>query len=68
MKRVASLYLPDWPIERLAQAERIATPPERAPVDTVPLNAIAAQERHERIELGNRAPVGIEESGDARFG
>ncbi|WP_426258012.1 DNA polymerase Y family protein [Sphingomonas sp. DC1600-2] len=45
MKRVASLYLPDWPIERLAQAERIATPPERAPVDTVPLNAIAAQEQ-----------------------
>ncbi|MES2021280.1 MAG: DNA polymerase Y family protein, partial [Pseudomonadota bacterium] len=45
MKRVASLYLPDWPIERLAQAERIATPPERAPVDTTPLNAIAAQEQ-----------------------
>ncbi|MFZ5795276.1 MAG: hypothetical protein ACOY4B_12550, partial [Pseudomonadota bacterium] len=45
MKRVASLYLPDWPIERLAQAERIATPPERAPVDTAPLNAMAAQEQ-----------------------
>jgi protein ImuB len=28
MKRVASLFLPDWPIDRLRQAERTAAPPE----------------------------------------
>ena len=28
MKRVASLYLPDWPIDRLRRAERTAAPPE----------------------------------------
>ena len=37
MKRVASLFLPDWPIERIvrltAQAERTAAPPEAVPVD-----------------------------------
>jgi protein ImuB len=28
MKRVAALFLPDWPIDRLRQAERTAAPPE----------------------------------------
>jgi protein ImuB len=31
MKRVASLYLPNWSIDRVRQAERQHTPPERAP-------------------------------------
>src|SRR5258706_2283563 len=31
MTRVASLYLPDWPIDRLRRAERNAAPPDIAP-------------------------------------
>ncbi|MEP7008103.1 MAG: DUF6504 family protein [Sphingomonas bacterium] len=38
MKRVASLYLPDWPIDRLRRAARTAAPPE-APATTPPLEA-----------------------------
>ena len=32
MKRVAALYLPYWPIDRLRRAERTAAPPERAAI------------------------------------
>ena len=35
MKRVASLYLPDWPIDRLRRAARTAAPPEAAPPSRV---------------------------------
>ncbi|WP_188053059.1 Y-family DNA polymerase [Sphingosinithalassobacter sp. CS137] len=46
MKRVAALYLPNWPIDRLRQAERTAAPPERrGTVDAAPLAAAAATER-----------------------
>jgi protein ImuB len=45
MPRVASLYLPHWPIERLRRAERTARPPETAPADLAPLRAAAAQEQ-----------------------
>ncbi|MFN4096024.1 MAG: DUF6504 family protein [Sphingomonas sp.] len=50
MKRVAALYLPDWPIERLRQAERSAqsSPPEAAPgaqLDALRTAAAAEQEQ-----------------------
>lgn len=43
MKRVAALYLPYWPIDRLRRAERTAAPPERA---APPRPAIAAAPRN----------------------
>ncbi|MBX3594904.1 DUF6504 family protein [Sphingomonas sp.] len=46
MKRVAALYLPDWPIERLRQAEPPAAPPdpgEPAGIDALRTGAIAEQ-------------------------
>jgi len=45
MKRVASLYLPDWPIDRLRQAERTAAPPETIPASIASLGRIAAEEQ-----------------------
>ncbi|MCA1200233.1 DNA polymerase Y family protein [Sphingomonas sp. R647] len=50
MKRVAALYLPDWPIERLRQAERTAqsSPPEATPgaqLDALRTAAAAEQEQ-----------------------
>ncbi|GAA0317062.1 DNA polymerase Y family protein [Sphingomonas oligophenolica] len=36
MKRVASLYLPDWPIDRLRQAAHTAAPPDLPPILPVP--------------------------------
>ncbi|MFL9839711.1 DNA polymerase Y family protein [Sphingomonas sp. ST-64] len=50
MKRVAALYLPDWPIERLAQAERTraqtAPPPDPGAVaDAMALRAGAVAEQ-----------------------
>jgi protein ImuB len=50
MKRVAALFLPGWPIDRLRQAERTAAPPERGllsvdPIDPAPLAAQVAAER-----------------------
>ncbi|MEG3148837.1 DNA polymerase Y family protein [Sphingomonas sp. ZT3P38] len=45
MKRVASLYLPDWPIDRLRQAERTAAPPETAKASLDPLGRIAQEEQ-----------------------
>jgi protein ImuB len=50
MKRVAALFLPDWPIDRLRQAERTVAPPEAGrlsvdPIDPAPLAAKVAAER-----------------------
>ncbi|MFZ5748831.1 MAG: Y-family DNA polymerase [Pseudomonadota bacterium] len=45
MKRVAALYLPEWPLDRLRQAGPIATPPDPAPLDAAALEAAAAAER-----------------------
>ena len=50
MKRVAALFLPDWSIDRLRQAERTVAPPERGllsvdPIDPAPLAAQVAAER-----------------------
>lgn len=48
MKRVASLFLPDWPIDRLRRAEpQLAPPPERARnhASLSPLEAAAAAEQ-----------------------
>ncbi|ATY32510.1 DUF6504 family protein [Sphingomonas psychrotolerans] len=46
MQRVAALFLPMWPIERLRQAERRAAPPEpRAPAALDPLREAAAAEQ-----------------------
>ncbi|MCW3846983.1 DNA polymerase Y family protein [Sphingomonas sp. LB-2] len=40
MQRVAALFLPLWPIERLWRAERAGAPPDaRAPLDAGPLRA-----------------------------
>ena len=46
MKRVASLYLPDWSIDLVRRAERpSAAPPERAPLDLLPLKRAGDAER-----------------------
>jgi len=45
MKRVASLYLPEWPLDRLRREGRIPAPPEGAPADLDPLGRIATAER-----------------------
>jgi nucleotidyltransferase/DNA polymerase involved in DNA repair len=46
MKRVAALFLPDWPIDRLRQAERTAAPPEtRAASAFDALGRVAEAER-----------------------
>ncbi|UVO50407.1 DNA polymerase Y family protein [Sphingomonas sp. SUN019] len=46
MKRVASLYLPHWSIDRVLRAgRRHAPPPDRPPVDLAALEASAAAER-----------------------
>ncbi|RYD95126.1 MAG: DNA polymerase Y family protein, partial [Sphingomonadales bacterium] len=47
MQRVAALFLPNWPIDRLRRAERRAGPPEppRTPASLEPLREAAAQEQ-----------------------
>jgi protein ImuB len=46
MKRVAALYLPQWPIERLRRAgARVAPPEPRDPASLEPLEAAAAREQ-----------------------
>jgi protein ImuB len=45
MQRVAALYLPMWPLDRLRRAERNATPPpELASADVGPIHAAMAEE------------------------
>ncbi|MCR5870810.1 hypothetical protein LRS12_08865 [Sphingomonas sp. J344] len=54
MKRVAALFLPGWPIERLRQAERTAQPPPPEAAPDVQLDAVlgtlgdaaAAEQQH----------------------
>jgi protein ImuB len=45
MQRVAALYLPQWPIERLRRAERRAQPEPGLPADLTPLRTAAAKEQ-----------------------
>ena len=46
MKRVAALYLPQWPIERLRRAGVTVAPPEpRDPASLEPLGQAAAKEQ-----------------------
>ncbi|WCM26944.1 DNA polymerase Y family protein [Sphingomonas sp. QA11] len=53
MKRVASLYLPDWPIDRLRRAERTAAPPD-APPRAQPIVDIKAAPRNRGWRPGAR--------------
>ena len=48
MQRVAALYLPQWPIERLRRAERTARPPEAGPPASLEAlqSAAAAEQEH----------------------
>ncbi|WP_066545535.1 MULTISPECIES: DUF6504 family protein [unclassified Sphingomonas] len=54
MKRVAALYLPDWSIDRLRRAGRIAAPPpEPVAADPAPLGEIAHRERATQCSVPN---------------
>ncbi|UYY56902.1 hypothetical protein [Sphingomonas sp. S2-65] len=44
MQRVAAIFLPSWPIDRLRRAERRASPEARAPADFTAIGAAMATE------------------------